>query len=360
MKTLRIVFLTGALSFTGAVLAAAALPTGANVSAGSASFSQTGSTMTVTNINGTIIHWNSFSVGAGNTVQFIQPSAASKVMNRVLGSDPSQIYGQITSNGQVFLVNPNGIMVGPSGRIDASGIFLSTANIADADFLAGNIRFGTPPAGAPITISGHLDTADKIEIHAAVFDGSGGVFNAPNMIIDNGAAPPPPLALGGNITLGGASSGGTITLTGGTINLNSSGTPATIIGVPNISASSSLVLNSGTISTQDLRKLNPVGQLVIRRFPGTLAAIPAPSTGTLTVIQAPAAGTISLQGGTTFTSPVPAQTAQGTAPVAATPAPAATARSAAITTGPISTSGLVDGAVTVRLSLVDASPISLR
>lgn len=303
--------------------------------------------MTVTNINGTIIHWNSFSVGAGNTVQFVQPGAGSKVMNRVVGGDPSQIYGQILSNGQVFLVNPNGIIVGPTGRIDASGIFLSTANIADADFLAGNIRFETPPTGKPIIVSGSLDARDRIEIHAAVFDGSGGVFNAPNMTLNDGAgaslsAPPLTLAPGGNITLGGTSSSGTIPLTGGTFTLNTGGTPGTIISPSNLSTSGSLALNSGTVGTQDFRKLNPAGQLVIRRFPGTLAVIPSPPSGT-----------ISLQGGTTLA-------AQGPAPVVATPAPAAPARSAAITTAPVSTSGLVDGAVTVRLSLVDASPISLH
>lgn len=350
MKTLQIAVLTGALSFTGAALAAATLPTGASVTAGNATFNQTGSGMTVTNSNGTIIRWNSFSVGAGNTVHFAQPGAGSRVMNRVIGSDPSQIYGQITSNGQVFLVNPNGIMVGPSGRIDASGIFLSTANIADADFLAGNIRFETPPAGESIRVSGELHALDRIEIRAAVIDAAGGVLNAPNLTIGNGAAPPPPLILGGNITLGGISSGGTITQTGGTINLTASGTPATTISVPHLSAGGAITLNTGTISIQDQRKLITIGQLiVIPRFQGTLP-----------VVQAPLSPTISLQGATTFVAPVPALTATGTVAVVAPPAPVATARSAVTTTGPISTSGLVDGAVTVRLSLVDASPISLR
>ena len=56
-----------------------------------------------------IVDWASFNVGAGSTVTFVQPGSSSVALNRVTGPDPSTIQGSIRANGQVFLVNPNGV-----------------------------------------------------------------------------------------------------------------------------------------------------------------------------------------------------------------------------------------------------------
>ncbi|MDP3715662.1 MAG: filamentous hemagglutinin N-terminal domain-containing protein, partial [Burkholderiales bacterium] len=88
--------------------AALANPTAPHVAAGSASFQTSGGTLTVTNAPGTIINWQSFSIGAGELTRFQQQSALSAVLNRVTGTDPSSILGALTSNGRVFLVNPHG------------------------------------------------------------------------------------------------------------------------------------------------------------------------------------------------------------------------------------------------------------
>src|SRR3954469_13965414 len=90
-------------------------PTSANPIApvvinGNAAFNVNGSTLTVTNSPGSIIHWQSFSVAKGELTQFIQQSAASAVLNRVVGINPSEILGALQSNGRVFLINPNGIV----------------------------------------------------------------------------------------------------------------------------------------------------------------------------------------------------------------------------------------------------------
>ena len=71
----------------------------------------------------------SFSIGAGELARFVQPSAASAILNRVTGGDPSSILGQLQSNGRVFLVNPSGIVFGPGAVIDAAGLVASTLNI---------------------------------------------------------------------------------------------------------------------------------------------------------------------------------------------------------------------------------------
>ena len=113
-------------------------PAGASVVAGTASISQNGSTLNIVNSNGTIINWQSFSIGAGETTNFLQPSALSAVLNRVIGSDLSTIYGTLHSNGKVFLINPNGILIGSSGIINTAGFIASTLDVDNSEFLANN------------------------------------------------------------------------------------------------------------------------------------------------------------------------------------------------------------------------------
>lgn len=80
-----------------------ALPTGAQVVAGTATLSQNGAALTIQNSASAILDWQRFGIAAGESVRFIQPSASSSVLNRVLGNDPSQLLGQLSSNGRVWL-----------------------------------------------------------------------------------------------------------------------------------------------------------------------------------------------------------------------------------------------------------------
>ena len=77
-------------------------PTGAKVTAGAASFQEIGKSLNVTNAPGTIINWRTFSIGAGEQTRFLQQSATSAVLNRVVGTDLSSILGTLSSNGRVF------------------------------------------------------------------------------------------------------------------------------------------------------------------------------------------------------------------------------------------------------------------
>lgn len=118
------------------------LPTGGRIVSGSGTISQSGNTMTINQSTGRMIaNWGSFSVGAGNSVTFNQPGASSVALNRVVGQNPSQILGSLNANGQVFLVNPNGIVVGRTGSVQTGGFVASTLGISNADFLAGNYNF---------------------------------------------------------------------------------------------------------------------------------------------------------------------------------------------------------------------------
>src|SRR3989338_3512287 len=116
---------------------AQANPLGRQVVHGTATVNQICNTLTVTNSPSAIINWQGFSINQNETTNFIQQSAASSVLNRVVGADPSQLLGALTSNGKVFLINPAGILVVQGARIDVAGFVASTLNLSNEDFLAG-------------------------------------------------------------------------------------------------------------------------------------------------------------------------------------------------------------------------------
>ena len=131
-----------ALAQAGTIIGANTLPTGGSVVQGSASIGQNGNAMTVQQGSGkAIINWGSFNIGKDASVQFQQHQNTDIALNRVTGSDGSQILGQLTANGQVWLVNPNGIVFGQGARVDVGGLVASTLNITDQDFRDGNYRF---------------------------------------------------------------------------------------------------------------------------------------------------------------------------------------------------------------------------
>ena len=84
-----------------------------------------------------IIDWADFSIDAGELTQFNQPGNTSAVLNRVTGGNPSAIHGALKANGNVFVINPNGILVGANGVIDVHGLALSTLDVSNGEFLAG-------------------------------------------------------------------------------------------------------------------------------------------------------------------------------------------------------------------------------
>ena len=103
----------------------------------------------ITNSPNSIINWQSFGIAPGEITQFNQQHANSAVLNRVVGQDISQLMGQLRSNGHVFLINPNGIVVGQGAMIDTAGFIASTLNMTDEDFIAGKLRFqGDDKAGS--------------------------------------------------------------------------------------------------------------------------------------------------------------------------------------------------------------------
>ncbi len=137
------------------------LPTGGQVSVGQAAIQQNGASMNINQSSqNAIINWQQFNIGSQAGVRFNQPNSASATLNRVLSSNPSQIFGSLSANGRLFLINPSGIIFGEGSRVDAGGFVASTLNMSDDDFMAARYRFIRNGATGSILNQGTLTAAD--------------------------------------------------------------------------------------------------------------------------------------------------------------------------------------------------------
>ncbi|MCY0858762.1 filamentous hemagglutinin N-terminal domain-containing protein [Cupriavidus sp. D39] len=120
-------------------MSAGSLPSGANVVAGQVTVTQpSAQQLQIVQQSGrAVVQWNSFDIGAGNAVQFIQPGSTSQILNRVVSGSTTQILGSLTANGQVFIVNPYGVMFGHGAVINVGSILASTKDINTDAFMAG-------------------------------------------------------------------------------------------------------------------------------------------------------------------------------------------------------------------------------
>lgn len=133
-----------------------ALPTGQQVVAGQVSINTPSATQMNINQNTqkAIVNWNGFSINANEAVNIQQPNVSSILLNRVVGMDASVIQGQLNANGQVYLVNPNGVLFSHSSSVDVGGLIASTHNISNADFLNGNNHFSQDGATGSVNNQG--------------------------------------------------------------------------------------------------------------------------------------------------------------------------------------------------------------
>ena len=135
-----------------------ARPIGGAVVAGAATISRTpGATTIDQSTQRAAVNWQSFDVGARQSVDFHQPSASAVTLNRVLGPNPSQIAGRITANGQVILVNQDGITFYKGAQVNTAGFVATAAGITNRNFMAGHMVFDQPAApGARVVNQGQI------------------------------------------------------------------------------------------------------------------------------------------------------------------------------------------------------------
>ncbi len=140
--------------------AVADLPTGLNVVAGQASVSTpTANNMRINQATDkAVLNWQTFNIGVGQAVQFVQPATTSVALNRIVGNEASSIYGSLSANGQVFLINPAGVMFAPGAQVSVGGLVASSLAISNDDFLAGRYTF-SGIGGGPVDNHGTITAA---------------------------------------------------------------------------------------------------------------------------------------------------------------------------------------------------------
>src|SRR5579883_2439005 len=149
ITTARVITVFGAL--LGSIFLSSAIlanPQGGQVSGGSATISSPSANTVQINQSSdkAVIDWQSFNIAPNETTRFVQPSSSSIILNRINPANgASNILGMLKANGQVWLVNPAGIFFGASARVDVAGLLATTANISNADFMAGNFHFMQSP-----------------------------------------------------------------------------------------------------------------------------------------------------------------------------------------------------------------------
>ncbi len=157
-----------------------ALPTGGQVVAGQATLNTSPTPVAAAAslvVNQTspraIIQWDSFNIGAQASVTFVQPDSSSVALNRVMGAEPSQIFGQLKANGQVFLVNPNGLLFAPGAQVNVHGLLATTMDTPDADFMAGTPHFGGKAGSVRNEGSIHTDAGGFISLLGGLVTNTG-------------------------------------------------------------------------------------------------------------------------------------------------------------------------------------------
>jgi filamentous hemagglutinin family protein len=149
-----------ALALGLGAVSAVASPQGGVVITGNATIDQTGTVTTIEqSTQKASINWTSFSVAADETVQFVQPSSSAITLNRVIGNEASIIEGALKANGQVFILNSNGVLFTQGSTVSVGGLVASTLNLSDADFLAGHYSFASTGSTASVVNEGSITAA---------------------------------------------------------------------------------------------------------------------------------------------------------------------------------------------------------
>jgi len=163
LTALATAMLAGLLPLAGGAQTAAlpVLPKSGSVSAGQAVIgAPAGSRLDIRQLSQrAVLRWDSFSIGAGSAVEFKLPSTQAATLNVVTGPLGSEIAGSLKSNGSLFLINPQGIAITPTGVVDTrAGFVASTLGLSEDDFMAGRLRFNG--RGGSVLNQGVIATGD--------------------------------------------------------------------------------------------------------------------------------------------------------------------------------------------------------
>ncbi|MDB5741235.1 MAG: hypothetical protein JWP16_2275, partial [Alphaproteobacteria bacterium] len=207
-----------ALSAASPAVAGGILPSGGQVVAGQAAIAAAPGGVTINQSSShAIINWQNFSVGAGNNVQFNNGSGAT--LNRVTGSNISQINGVLSATGSVYLINPQGVVVGAGGKVITGGSFIaSTRDVDNNSFMNGDPLHAKGSSSGAVINQGTIRSAygDTILIGQSV-------SNSGKIIAKKGTAA---LVAGDDVTLRPLSGDARISVSAGKGDVTNTGTIA--------------------------------------------------------------------------------------------------------------------------------------
>lgn len=155
---------------------ATALPTNGVVSSGTGAINTNAAAMTVNQTTkNMIVKWSTFNIGSGASINFVQPSNTSAVLNRVnISGGLSQIMGKMTANGQVYLINPNGVLFGNGANVNVNSLIASTLDISDDLFNNGILSNSARASSVFSPFVGVNDSYIQVELGAVLTAASGG------------------------------------------------------------------------------------------------------------------------------------------------------------------------------------------
>lgn len=195
-RTLVQVIIVGSLLAT--VTIGYANPTNGNVYTGGATINDAGKVVTVNQTAQNVgIKWDSFSIQKDETVNFVQPGTTAIALNRIIGSDSSAIYGALSANGKVFLINPNGIVFSKDAQVNVGSLVASTnSNVSDRDIFSGsyNLAGGTKDIdnqGSIVAVDGNVELWGNVV-------NNNGIIQAKSLDTSNGVI----RLVGNNVNLG--------------------------------------------------------------------------------------------------------------------------------------------------------------
>jgi len=192
------------------------LPSGGQIVAGSGAIGTAGNALTVTQSSSrAIINWQNFSIGSGNSVQINNGSGAT--LNRVITNSPSNIAGSLTSTGSTYLINQNGVVITPTGKVVTGGSFIgSTRDTSDSAFMQGGAQQFTGNSSGSVVNQGKIvSTGGDVVLVGKLVNNSGSIA------AKNGTAA---LVAGDDVTLQPSGSGLQIKVTAGSGDATNSGT----------------------------------------------------------------------------------------------------------------------------------------
>ncbi len=124
------------------VMPAYANPVGGTVAAGSAGISASGNVEDITQTTDqAVINWQSFNIAPNETTKFIQPSSSSVTLNQIGGNSPSRIFGHLSANGNIALLNSNGVLFRPGSQVNVNSLMTTTSGVSNAALAPGPMMF---------------------------------------------------------------------------------------------------------------------------------------------------------------------------------------------------------------------------